>query len=87
MPRYQGKAPLTLARISDGTYKYVYRGDPVPADTQDLERLLKRGFVEEADDEASGVAHGAEQSANEADEKPETDEKPASELPAPKARR
>lgn len=47
--KYEGVAPLTMARTSSGGYVNIYAGDPVPegVDKADLDRLLDEGFFGE----------------------------------------
>ena len=60
---YIGKAPLTMARTTEGGYVYVYEGAPVPANTDadDLKRLVDEGFLEE-DKDAPAPAPAPEKS-------------------------
>lgn len=46
--RLLGKAPLTLVRTTAGSVAYVYRGKPAPtnATKEELDRLIKGGFLE-----------------------------------------
>lgn len=48
---YIVKAPLVVARKTDGSDVYLYEGAPVPPDLKDgeVKRLAAEGFLEKAD--------------------------------------
>lgn len=56
--RLLGKAPLTLVRTTAGSVSYVYRGKPAPTNTtkEELDRLIKGGFLEYVETEVEDGA-------------------------------
>lgn len=61
---YVSAVPLTMVRLVEGGYLNVLQGDPIPGEAvqpDDLKRLVRKGFLKEAEAPAQKGADSAKE--------------------------